>query len=141
MKPWDSLISSLISNRKGTEIYSRCLYCVKLCNLRLTLRRNSNFAILLFQLGKYFFLVGKVNNISCKEFCPYPQLHPRLSPLYLLSNVKDPCILGHNGNAWMNCQYRYTHYHYSQMDLRQTPFSQVLHQQTSLNNCCMMPSG
>lgn len=141
MKPWDSLISSLISNRKGTEIYSRCLYCVKLCNLRLTLRRNSNFAILLFQLGKYFFLVGKVNNISCKESCPYPQLPPRLPPLSLLSSEKAPCSLGRNGNAWMNCQYRYTHYHYSQQTLRQTPSFQVLYQQTSWKNYCMMPSG
>lgn len=141
MKPWDSLISSLISNRKGTEIYSRCLYCIKLCNLRLTLRRNRNFAILFFQLGKYFFIVGKVNNISYKEFCPYPQLPPRLPLLSFLSSVRDLCNQGRNGNAWMSHQYRYTHYHHSQPTLWQTPSFLVLYQQTSWKKCCMMPSG
>lgn len=45
---------------KASSIIPDAFYCVKLCNLRLILRRNRNFAILLFQLGKYFFIVGKI---------------------------------------------------------------------------------
>ena len=138
MKLWDSLISSLISSNTLLPNIIRRYVVVKNTPYLLFVSYLSHF---IFPVGKIFFLVGKVNNISCKEFCPYLQLPPRLSLLSLLSNVKDPCNQGRNGNALMNCQYRYTHYHYSQLALRQTPFSQVLHQQTSLKNCCMMPSG
>lgn len=82
------MISSSISKRKGTEIHSRCLYCVKLCNLRLTLRRNSNFAILLFQLGKYFFLVGKIKTY----YFPRTTFHP-VFPFFLKQRRIDNNIV------------------------------------------------